>query len=381
MTNRVAVVDSYMSKFGRYPYKTIEDLIVEMSTCLIYPFRSNIDRLYVGNFGSGYFTGQIHLAPIVARAMGLHPIPSATIEGACASGSLALLQGIMAIMSGLSEMVLVVGVEKMTGMSREETTKGITMSAYPEEIEAGLNYPKIFARIANNYFAKYGATKEYLDQLIVLNHKYASNNPKAHTQVTIEELAIKAGVSMEEFLKSEELNPTIEDPLRRYDCCPVSDGAAFVVLASEDMTRDLNLDPIWIKGFGHGSDWSHVNGAIHFNSTKRAAREAFDMALLDPSEIDIAEIHDGFTIAEIIHIEDLGLMDEGKAYKQLTNGNSIPVNVTGGLNCKGHPIGATGIAQVHDIYNFMIRHNHEFGLCNGFGGTGGTSVVTIFERR
>jgi len=378
---KVAIVDSYMSKFGRYPYKSIEDLVVEMSTRLAYPYRVNIDRLYVGNFGSGYFTGQIHLAPIVARAMGLNPVPSATVEGACASGSLALLQGIMAIMSGLSEMVLVVGVEKMTGMNREETTKGITMSAYPEEIEAGLNYPKIFARIAKNYFKEYGATREYLDQLIILNHGYASNNPKAHTRTTIEELAEKEGVGIEEFLANDELNPIVEEPLRRYDCCPVSDGAAYIVLASEEMVRELDLDPLWIRGFGQGSCWSHVNGAIHFNSTKRAAREAFEMAILDPSEIDIAEIHDGFTIAEIIHIEDLGLMKEGKAYKELVNGNSIPVNVTGGLKCKGHPIGATGIAQVHDIYNLMIREDHELGLCHGFGGTGGTSIVTIFERR
>jgi len=378
---RVAVISSDMSKFGRFPDKTIEDLIGEITANFPDVLREEIDRVYVGNFGSGYFAGQIHLAPIVARAFGLKPVPSVTVEGACASGSSALIQGILAIMSGVSKVVLVVGVEKMTGLSREATTKGITMAAYPEEIKAGLTYPKIFAKMTNNYFTKYGATRDYLDQLIILSHGYASNNPKAHTQITIGELAGKAGVQIDEFLQDDELNPIIEEPLRRYDCCPVSDGAACVVLASEEMAKELSDDIIWIKGFGHGSDWSNVNGSTHFASTRRASKEAFEMAGINPIDIGVAEIHDGFTIAEIIHIEDLGLMEIGKAYIELVNGSNISVNVTGGLKCKGHPIGATGLAQVHDIYNLMISEGHDLGLCHGFGGTGGTSIVTIFERR
>jgi len=378
---KVAVINSNMSKFGRHPNKTIEELINEVSVTLPDVLKEIVDRVYVGNFGSGYFAGQIHLAPIVARMFGLKPVPSVTVEGACASGSSALIQGALAIMSGVSQVVLVVGVEKMTGLSREETTKGITMAAYPEEIRAGLTYPKIFASIANNYFMKYGATREHLNELIVLSHQYAVGNPKAHTQVSIEELADAAGMGVGEFLKDNKLNPVIEEPLRRYDCCPVSDGAAYVVLASEEVAEELSDEVIWIKGFGHGSDWSNVNGSTHFVSTRRAVKGAYEMAGIKPSDIKIAEIHDGFTIAEIVHIEDLGLMETGNAYKELINGNGIPVNVTGGLKCKGHPIGATGIAQTHDMRNLMINEHHDLGLCHGFGGTGGTSIVIIFERR
>lgn len=411
----VALVGSGMSRFGPAVGKASRDLFVEAFLDL----RASVDRgldpnaieaLYVGCFSSELFEHQGQIAPILADAVGLTPRPAVRVEDACASGGVALRQGILAIASGLYDMVLVSGVEKMTGLSTERATDALATAAdVLYEVPAGFTFPGLYAAMASAYDAAYRTGPEPLMDIAIKAHENGALNEKAHFQMTIEQAMIKARAraiekgrldpewsGAYEFLSDPQVNPMIASPLRLYDCSPVSDGAAVVLLAAEEVARSFSHNPLYVIGSGQAS-----NGPIHgrasltaLSAAGSAAKEAYAMAGVGPRDIKMAEVHDCFTIAEIIAIEDLGFFGPGEGAAAAregltTRGGSIPINPSGGLKAKGHPVGASGVGQVVEIWKQMrgeagsrqIARDADLALAHNVGGTGQTCAVHIFERR
>jgi acetyl-CoA C-acetyltransferase len=411
----VALVGAGMSKFGAFKGKTSRDLFVEAFQETL----ASVDRgfdplaveaLYVGNYSSDLFEGQGHLAPILAEWTGLIPRPATRVEGACASAGLALRQGILAIASGAYDVVLVGGVEKMTDLPIEKVTDALaTAGDTLYEIPAGFTFPGFYAAMATAYLHEYGASPETLMKVGFKNHENGALNEKAQFGQRIADImaARKAGAIKKgrpaptwademEFLHDSSANPLIAWPLRLFDCSPVSDGAAALLLVSEDLARGFSDTPLYVTGSGQASD-----GALHGRATlsslpavRAAAQAAYEMAGVTPADIDIAEVHDCFTIAELLATEDLGFFAPGQAWKAVEEGlttrsGAKPVNASGGLKSKGHPVGASGIGQVIEIWKQLrceagprqVNENLRLGLTHNVGGTGQTAVVHIFERR
>jgi acetyl-CoA C-acetyltransferase len=411
----VAVVGAGMSRFGAFPGSSGRDLFVEA----FLDMRASVDQgldpraieaLYIGNFSSELFEHQGQTAAILADWVGLTPRPAARVEDACASGGVALRQGIMAIASGLYDVVLVGGVEKMTDLPVEQATDVLATAADSQyETPAGFTFPGFYAAMATAYMAAFNTGNEALMQVAVKNHDNGAFNPKAHLQLTIPEAmqkararAVKKGLpepdwkDIHDFLCDPRTNPTIAYPLRLFDCSPISDGAAAVLLVAEELAGSFSAVPLHVIGTGQASD-----GAIHsremltgLNAARTAAQQAYRMAGVQPAEIKMAEVHDCFTIAEIIATEDLGFFDPGQGAAAATSGATgrdgiIPINTSGGLKAKGHPVGASGVAQVVEIWKQMrgeagsrqVPRQIDLALAHNVGGTGQTCAVHIFERR
>lgn len=411
----VALVGAGMSKFGAFKGKSSRDLFVEafveMLASVDKPFDpKTVDALYVGNYSSDLFENQGHTAPIMASWVGLTPIPAVRVEDACASAGVALREGILAIASGLCDIVVVGGVEKMTDLATEKVTDTLATAADSQyEIPAGFTFPGFYAAMATSYMAAYGATPETFMKVGIKNHNNGSLNEKAQFGAKISTLmdarkasAAKKGLPIPEwkdeleFMKDERANPIIAWPMRLYDCSPVSDGAAVVLLVSEELASKFSDHPIFVAGVGQASD-----GALHdreiLNSipaARLAGEKAYEMAGIQPKDIDFAEVHDCFTIAEIIASEDLGFFEKGEGWKAAEAGETArsgkkPINLSGGLKSKGHPVGASGVGQVVEVWKQLRGQAGErqlpgklkFGLTHNVGGTGQTCVVHIFERR
>lgn len=411
----VALVGAGMSKFGAFKEKTSRDLFVEafveMLASVDKPFDPKmIDALYVGNYSSDLFENQGHTAPIMASWVGLTPIPAVRVEDACASAGVALREGILAIASGMCDIVVVGGVEKMTDLATEKVTDTLATAADSQyEIPAGFTFPGFYAAMATSYMAAYGATPETFMKVGIKNHNNGSLNEKAQFGAKITTLmearkasAAKKGLPVPEwkdeleFLKDERANPIIAWPMRLYDCSPVSDGAAVALLVSEELASKFSNHPIYVAGTGQASD-----GALHdredlksIPSARLAGQQAYEMAGIQPKDIDFAEVHDCFTIAEIIASEDLGFFEKGEGWKAAEAGETArsgkkPINLSGGLKSKGHPVGASGVGQVVEVWKQLRGQAGErqlpgklkFGLTHNVGGTGQTCVVHIFERR
>jgi len=394
----VALVGAGMSKFGVFKGKTSRDLFVEAFVEMLGTVDKGIDpkkieAFYMGNFSSDLFEGQGHLAPILASWTGLNPIPATRIEDACASAGVALREGILAVASGMYDIVLVAGVEKMTDLPPE----------------TGFTFPGFYASMATAYMDKYGATPETFMKVGIKNHEHGSLNEKAQFGAKISTLmearktsAAKKGLPIPqwtdemEFLHDDKANPIVAWPMRLYDCSPVSDGAAVVLLVSEELARQFSDHPIYVAGTGQASD-----GALHdresltsIKSARLAAEQAYKMANVGPQDIDFAEVHDCFTIAEVIATEDLGFFKPGEGWKMAEDGQTSrsgekPINLSGGLKSKGHPVGASGIGQVVEVWKQLrgeagerqLAGNLRYGLTHNVGGTGQTCVVHIFEKR
>lgn len=411
----VAVVGAGMSKFGSFPGFTSRDIFVDAYKDLLTTVDKGIDpkdieAFYLGNYSSDLFEGQAHLAPIIANWIGLSPIPAVRLEGACASSSVAFREGMIAIASGLYDIVLVGGIEKMTDLPISEVTDTLATAAdIPYEVSAGFTFPGFYASMATAYMHAYGATPETFMKVTMKNHFNGSLNPKAQFGQKItdimeikKESAIKKGRPVPqwkneiEFLSDDKANPVIAWPMRLYDCSPVSDGGAALLLVSEDLAYQFTDHPIFVIGSGAASD-----GPLHARSSltsipaaKLAADKAYEMAGVSAPDIKLAEVHDCFTIAEIIATEDLGFFEEGKGGKAAEDGQtsrtgSKPINTSGGLKSKGHPVGASGAGQVVEVWkqlrgqagNRQLAGNLDLGLTHNVGGTGQTCVVNIFERR
>lgn len=411
----VAVVGAGMSRFGAFPDKASRDLFVEA----FQEMRASVDKgldpgdieaIYIGNYSSDLFEGQGHTAPLMADWVGLTPRPATRVEDACASSGVALRQGIIAIASGLYDIVLVGGIEKMSDLPTERVTDALaTAGDALYEIPAGFTFPGFYAAMATAYLHRYGAAPESLMRVGIKNHDNGALNPRAQFQATIADImarrqrrAAEKGRPVPDwpdemaFLHDDQANPVIAWPLRLFDCSPISDGASAVLLVAEELARSFSEDPLYVIGSGQASDV-----ALHdrpdptsIRAARLAAQQAYEMAGITPADIKLAEVHDCFTIAEIIATEDLGFFEPGQGHVAVEEGLTTrhglkPVNTSGGLKAKGHPVGASGAAQVVEVWKQMrgqagqrqVPRDVDLALTHNVGGTGQTCVVHIFERR
>ena len=411
----VALIGAGMSKFGAFPGKSSRDLFVdafqEMLASVDKGFDAkDIEALFIGNFSSDLFENQGHTAPIMAEWVGLNPRPATRIEDACASGGVALRQGMLAIASGMYDIVLVGGIEKMTDLPIERVTDTLATAADSlYEVPAGFTFPGLYASMATAYMDQYGANSDVFLKVGYKNHENGALNDKAQFGQRIADImeirkksAIKKGLPVPTwedemaFLKDDRANPNIAWPMRLYDCSPVSDGAAAVILVSEEIAKRFTDRPLYMAGSGQASD-----GAIHgrptmtsLSAAKHAANEAYEMAGVKPADIKVVEVHDCFTVAEVIATEDLGFFEPGQGWRAVEEGKTArngvrPINTSGGLKSKGHPVGASGVGQVLEIWKQLrgeagarqLPGDPNLGLTHNVGGTGQTCTVHIFERR
>lgn len=386
-TPLASIVSASVSKFGVREGLYTRELFAEAAKeafdqCPNLEPKRDIQALFVGMMSESY-EHQAHIAPLLLDWIGLLPNPAFRTEGACASSSVALRTALFAIASRMYDIVLVGGVEKMTHLSTTGVTEILAMASdFPFEQWHGISFPGIFGMMAVDHMHKYGTTEEQLAKVAVKNHEHGLLNPKAHFQKRI---------TVQDVLSSQ----PVAWPLKLYDCCPRSDGASCIVLTSPKLARKFTDTPINIIGSGQAQDTLGLFQRDDFSTmsvTKLAAEKAYKMANVSPKDIDVAELHDCFTIAEIIAYEDLGfcevgrggqLIDEGATYI----GGRIPANTSGGLKAKGHPVGATGVAQACEIYLQLTNQagkrqvsGAEVGLTENVGGSASTGVVHIYER-
>lgn len=411
----VAIAGAGMSKFGMFREKNSKDLFAEAFREMLSSVDKgidprDIDALYLGNFTNDFFVHQSHWGPIVSDLVGLTPKPATRTEGACASSALAFREGVFAIASGFYDIVLIGGVEEMSKRTTEEVAEGLALATVPYEGEVGFTFPGVFGALATAYFAKYGAGREDLMNITIKSHRNAPLNPKAQFPFTIRDImearkksAERKGLQVpnwsdeKAFLSDQSANPVVAWPMHLYDCCPISDGASCMLLVAEDIVRDFTDDPIYVAGIGQGSGRGlHASDSLtSFEATRFAAQEAYGMAGLDADDIQFAEVHDCFSMAELIHVEDLGFFKPGQGFRAIAEGatalnGSIPINTSGGLKCKGHPVGATGASQLYEVWTQLRgkagerqvpKNNLRIGAAHNLGGTGGTCTFTILERR
>jgi len=409
LSRGVAVVGAGMTRFHHRDHadKTSRELFVEAATEAIGSVDNGlgpgeIEALFVGNFSSDLFEGQTHTAALLADWMGLTPVPATRVEDACASSGVAVNMGILAIASGAYDVVMVGGVEKMRNLGTEETTDTLAMAADAAyEVAAGFTFPGLYAAMATAHFARYGSTWEQLAAIAIKNHHNGALNPKAHFQAEIMDTAARLGERQGmkfgdemEFLRSP-LNPVVAYPLRLFDCCPISDGSAVVILAAEEIARKFTDTPVHIRGIGQASDAMalHDRGDITtLRATRLAASQAYKNAGLEADDMDVADVHDCFTIAEVLAIEDLGFFPKGEGGRAAVEGRTAldgerPVNPDGGLKAKGHPVGATGAAMAYEMFLQLRGEAGEhqvddamIGLAHNVGASGGTVVVQVYGR-
>ncbi len=342
-----------------------------------------VQAFYLGNFVSEALVHQGSLAPMVAHRLGLRAIPCTKVEGACASSGIAFRHGVLLVASGLCDVVLTAGAEKMTSSETATVTEALASAGDAEtEMRLGLTFPGTFGIIMRRHMHQYGTTREQVALVSVKNRGNGSTNPKAHFQKP---------VSLADVLESR----LISDPLRLYECPPISDGAAAAVLCASDMADEFTSRPIDVIGSGHAmgpGTLFEMTDLTTFEASVIAAREAYRAAGVSPGDIDVAEVHDCFSIAEIAAIEDLGFVEKGKGGRAAEEGlthltGPIPVNTSGGLLAKGHPVGATGLAQIYEVVQQLRGEainqvqGAEIGLAHNLGGTGAVSTVHILKRR
>ncbi len=382
----VAIVGAGKTPFGAFPDKDLRSLAVEAAEKALHNGgidRSLIESFYLGNFAGPEFTAQNHLAPYISSSLGMLGIPATRFEAACASSGAAFFQAYMGIASGIYDAVLVVGVEKMTNQPTPRVTEILAGAGdCSTEVKAGSTFPSLFAMIARRHMHDFGTTREHLSAVAVKNHENGALNPDAQMRKVI---------TLEQAMKAR----PIAEPLNLYDCSLISDGAAAVVLCAADCAKDFSDKPIKVLGVGQSSDWMALDqksDITTFAAVRGAAQKAYEMAGVGPKQIEFAELHDCFTIAEIVAMEDLGFVERGRggffsAEGQTRRNGSMPINASGGLKSKGHPVGATGVAQICDIVQQLRCEAgdrqlkwHSLGLAQNLGGSGATCVVTILGR-
>jgi acetyl-CoA C-acetyltransferase len=388
MMREVAIVGIGCTKFGEMWDKSFRDLFIEAGLMALADARvsgAQIEALYGGNMSSGIFLEQEHVGALIADYSGLtaNNVPSTRVEAACASGGLALRSGIIAVASGYHDVVISAGIEKMTDIGAEKAMDALAAAADREwEAAVGATFPGLYAMMARAHMHEFGTTREQLAQVAVKNHYNGSMNPRAQ---------FRNRITIETVINS----PLVADPLRLFDCSPITDGAAAVVLVPAARAKEFTDTPIYIKAAAQASDSISLHdrrSLTSIDATTVAADRAFKMTKLQRSKIDVAEVHDCFTIAEIMAIEDLGFFEKGAGGPatiagETAIGGKIPINTSGGLKACGHPVGATGVKQAVEIVE-QLRGDAgkrqvdgaEVGLTHNVGGTGGTVVVHILAR-
>lgn len=339
-----------------------------------------IEAFFLGNFAGQAFVGQNHIAPMVAHATGLGAVPCTRLEGACASGGLAMRQGVLAVASGQVDFALIAGVEKMTSAETDETASILAAAGdVAVEERVGSTFPALFGLIARRHMHEHGTTREEIAHVAVKNHAHGRLNPNAHMQ---------KDVTLPQVMDAK----PVAEPLGLFDCSLISDGAAAVVLCPTELASAHHEKPVGVLASAQASDspaLSDKHDITSFYATQKAGEEAFSQAGLSREDVDLVEIHDCFTVAEIIALEDLGFFAKGEggrgAIEGMTKlGGAMPVNTSGGLKSKGHPVGATGVAQIHEL-TLQLRGEArarqvpgaEVGLAHNLGGSGATCAVHI----
>ncbi len=381
----VSIIGFGCTKFGEHWSKSFRQLIAEAGIEAIMSAGvegKDIEALYGGSMASGKFIGQEHIGALIADQLGLNPIPATRVENACASGGTALRSGYMSIKSGEYDIVAVGGVEKMTDVGVEQAAIALGGAGDQEtELFHGASFPALYALMAKAHMDKYGTTEEQMAAVSVKNHHNATLNPKAQFQREINvETVMKSGY--------------IATPLKLLDCSPITDGAAAVILCESSKAREICEQPIEIIASEQTSDTLSLAARKSLTETKAAkiaAKRAFEKTKLSVKDIDFVEVHDCFTIAEILAIEALGFCPQGQGGKYTEEGKTaldgeIPVNVSGGLKGKGHPVGATGIAQaveaclqLQDKAEKRQVKDAKIGLAHNVGGSGATCTLHMFK--
>jgi len=384
----VAIVGIGCTKFGEMWDKSFRDLFIEAGLMALEDAGmsgADVEALYGGNMSSGVFIEQEHVGALIADYSGLisSSVPSTRVEAACASGGLALRSGVIAVASEYHDIVISAGIEKMTDVGPEKAMDALAAASDREwEAALGATFPGLYAMMARAHMDEFGTTREQLAQVAVKNHYHGSMNPKAQFRNTI---TIDAVIS----------SPLVADPLRLFDCSPITDGAAAVILVPAERAREFTDTPIYVKAAAQASDTISLHdrrSLTSIDATRIAADRAFKTARIQRSNIDVAEVHDCFTIAEIMAIEDLAFFEKGRGGPatlagETAIGGKIPINTSGGLKACGHPVGATGIKQAVEIVEQLRGdagkrqvEGAEVGLTHNVGGTGGTVVVHILAR-
>jgi acetyl-CoA C-acetyltransferase len=382
----VSIITAGLSKFGKREGLYARELFAEavkeaFDRCPQLEPKRDVKAMFVGHMGEAY-EHQGHIGAAAADWTGLLNIPATRTEAACASSGAALQAGIYAVLSGLADVVLVGGVEKMTHRNTAEVTEYLAMASdYPFEQWHGITFPGLYALMATAHMHEYGTTEAQMAQIAVKNHHHGTLNPKAHMQ---KEITVETALA----------SRVVASPLKIYDCSLITDGASCLILTKPELAARFTDQAVQITGMGQASDTIGLyerQSLTSLKAAKLAAQKAYQMAHATPDDIDLAEVHDCFTIAEIIAYEDIGFCKAGMGGKLAENGETrlgerLPVNTSGGLKAKGHPVGATGTAQAYEIYLQLTGQadqrqvkNAKMGLTHNVGGSGATATVHIYR--
>lgn len=380
---KVCVLGAGSTKYGKLS-DSIADITTQASVDAIESAGidpKEVDASYISNV-FGIADKQVHLGPVLMSNLGISDKPSLSIESACGSGSVAFREAFANVAAGFYDCLVVTGVEKVTHTGTEWTTTYFSYcSDFFYEGQAGASFPGLFASMARAYLTEFDATEEDFARVAVKNHDNGMLNPKAHMhkKITVDDVMNSAVVA---------------SPLKLFDCCPFSDGASSVILCSEKFAKEHSKDYVEVIGSGRGGSPAALQGREHMTtipSTKLAAEKAYKMAGVTAKDIDFAEVHDCFTIAEVVDTEDLGFFEKGQGVQAVREGRTklnsdISINPSGGLKSKGHPIGATGVGQVAEVFDQLTGKAGErtvkdakIGLTHNFGATGASCAVHIFQ--
>ncbi|MEM3144015.1 MAG: thiolase domain-containing protein [Candidatus Nitrosotenuis sp.] len=380
---KVCVLGAGSTKYGKLD-DSITDITIQAAVGAIESAGIDPKEIQAGYISNvfGIADKQVHLGPVVMSNLGIPEKPSLSIESACGSGSVSFREAFANVAAGFYDAVLVAGVEKVTHTGTEWTTTYFSYcSDFFYEGGAGASFPGLFASMARAYLTEFKATEEDLALVAVKNHENGLLNPKAH---------LRKKITVDDVMKS----AVVASPLKLYDCCPFSDGASAVILCNEKFAKEHSKNYVQVIGSGRGGSPATLQGRDHMTtipSTKIAAEAAYKMAGITPKDIDFAEVHDCFTIAEIVDTEDLGFFEKGTGVQAIREGRTarngdIPINPSGGLKAKGHPIGATGVGQVAEVFEQLTGKAGErtikdaqIGLTHNFGATGASCAVHIFK--
>lgn len=386
----VAMVGAGQTRFGDHTDKSVKELVAEA----VRELGESVDRgwsperieaVYIGSLSCGQGMQLGNFAPALLEYAGLPPVPALHVESACASGGYALLQAVMAVASGQVQCALAAGVEKMRDVSGEKGRYWLGISGDTEyERLAGLTFAGVFGLMASRLIADGVIERADLARVAVKNHRHGALNPKA---------MLRKAITLEQVLES----PLVASPLSALDCCPTSDGAAAVLVVDADVASDFSICPIAVAGFGAASDSLALHSRAditRLEAARRASAAAYKMAGVGPADLDLVELHDCFTVAELVAYHELGLCDITEAAARLAAGEfdlggRLPVNVSGGLKAKGHPIGATGVGQVVELFHQLrgdareaarqVR-GAEIGLAYNMGGSGASATAFILRK-
>ena len=389
----VGIVGVGHTKFGNLSDYELVDIMAYASLDAMEDagIDGGIDQVIVGNMGAGILQHQTGIESALVSNLNLEPAMAELVSNGPASGSSAFKVGYMAIASGMADIVLVTAGEQMRRVTGWEATDFVATLCHPEaEYPYGLTLPAFAGIFTRAYMEKYGLTERQLSMLAVKNHENADKNPFAHVQlpVTLEAIA--------DTKDSNVINPYIAEPLRMYHMCPVSDGAASVMLCSMDVSKRFKKKPVRVAGIGSATDTHCVHNRenpLDLKAVRISAEKAYKMAGIGAKDISFAELHDAFVILELCLAEEVGFFEKGKAIKAVERNETrvdgkLPINPSGGLKAKGHPVGATGISQIHELVKQLRGEaekgrqvkNSKYGLAVNFGGFGNNVVTTILAK-